>query len=214
MTLPLLLIPAAYLAGSIPASHWTALIFYGKDLRTLGSGNLGATNVQRNFGWGAAIPVGLFDLLKGFAPAFWFPALGGGDASWWGVVYGGAAIVGHSFPVWVRWRGGKGVATGAGVLIAVAPLAAVAGIVCWILTLLLARRVSVASMTAALAVPLAAATIPGVAGRDGAGDSPDGPLMFFLLAMAAFVLWAHRSNIRRLRAGTEPSIGGGEGAGR
>ena len=203
------LVVAAYLAGSIPASHWTALVFYGKDLRTLGSGNLGATNVQRNLDWGAAIPVGLFDVLKGFVPAFWFPQLDGSEAASWGVVYGAAAILGHSFSLWVRFRGGKGVATGAGVLLAVAPLAAVVGIVSWIVVLLAARKVSVASMAAALSVPLAAVALPRLAA--GSVDPPQGPLLVFLTGMAAFVIWTHRSNIRRLRTGREPSVGGRDG---
>ena len=101
---------------------------HGKDLRTLGSCNLGATNVQRVLGWGAAIPVGLFDIFKGFAPVWWFPQLDDQTAPWWTVAYGAAAIVGHVFSFWVRFRGGKGVATSAGVLLAVAPLAAAVGL--------------------------------------------------------------------------------------
>lgn len=190
-----LLVLAAYAVGAIPASHWTGLL-HGKDLRTLGSCNLGATNVQRVLGWRAAIPVGLFDIFKGFAPVWWFPQLDDQTASWWTVVYGGAAIVGHCFSFWVRFRGGKGVATSAGVLIAVAPLAAGVGLSTWLLVLLISRRVSVASMAAALSVPVAGF----VAMR------PAPPVMTFLVLMALFVVWAHRSNIRRLRAGEEPTI--------
>ena len=190
-----LLVLAAYAAGTIPASHWTGLL-HGKDLRTLGSCNLGATNVQRVLGWRAAIPVGLFDIFKGFAPVWWFPQLDDQTASWWAVVYGGAAIVGHCFSFWVRFRGGKGVATSAGVLIAVAPLTAAVGLGTWLLVLLISRRVSVASMVGALSVPVAGF----VAMR------PDPALMTFLVLMALFVVWAHRSNIRRLRAGEEPTI--------
>lgn len=190
-----LLVVAAYAAGAIPASHWTGLL-HGKDLRTLGSCNLGATNVQRILGWRAAIPVGLFDIFKGFAPTWWFPQLDGQTASWWAVVYGGAAIVGHCFSFWVRFRGGKGVATGAGVLIAVAPVAAGIGAGIWLLGLLISRKVSVASMAAALSVPVTGF----VAMR------ADPALLTFLVLMALFVVWAHRSNIRRLLAGEEPSI--------
>ncbi len=191
-----LLVLAAYAAGAIPAAHWTGLFIYGKDLRTLGSCNLGATNVQRVLGWNAAIPVGLFDVFKGFAPAWWFPMLDGQTAPWWGVVYGAAAIVGHVFSFWVRFRGGKGVATSAGVLIAVAPLAAAVGAGTWLVVLLISRRVSVASIAAAVSVPVAALL----------ALDPDTPLLTFLVLMAAFVVWAHRSNIRRLLAGQEPSI--------
>lgn len=191
-----LLVLAAYAAGAIPAAHWTGLFIYGKDLRTLGSCNLGATNVQRVLGWNAAIPVGLFDVFKGFAPVWWFPMIDGHTASWWGVVYGGAAIIGHVFSFWVRFRGGKGVATSAGVLIAVAPLAAAIGAGTWLVVLLVSRRVSVASIAAAVSVPVTALV----------AMDPDTPILTFLLLMAAFVVWAHRSNIRRLLAGREPSI--------
>ncbi len=191
-----LLVLAAYAAGAIPASFWTGRFLYGKDLRKLGSRNLGATNVQRVLGWGAAIPVGLFDVFKGFAPAFWFPVMDNRTAGWWAVVYGGAAITGHCFSFWVRFRGGKGVATSGGVLIAIAPLAAGVGAGVWLLTLLVARRVAVASIAAALSVPVTGFFL-----------DLTFPIMAFLVLMAAFVVWAHRSNIRRIRAGEEPRIG-------
>ena len=201
-----LLVLAAYAAGAIPASFWTGRFVYGKDLRTLGSCNLGATNVQRVLGWGAAIPVGLFDIFKGFAPAWWFPMLDDRTAPWWAVAYGGAAIVGHVFSFWVRFRGGKGVATSAGVLLAIAPVAAAVGLGAWLVTLLVTRMVSVASITAALAVPVAGFFL-----------APGPAVMTFLALMAAFVVWAHRSNIGRLLAGEELRIDsareedGGEG---
>lgn len=201
-----LLVLAAYAAGAIPASFWTGRFVYGKDLRTLGSCNLGATNVQRVLGWGAAIPVGLFDIFKGFAPAWWFPMLDDRTAPWWAVAYGGAAIVGHVFSFWVRFRGGKGVATSAGVLLAIAPVAAAVGLGAWLVTLLVTRMVSVASITAALAVPVAGFFL-----------APGPAVKTFLALMAAFVVWAHRSNIGRLLAGEELRIDsareedGGEG---
>ena len=191
-----LLILAAYGAGAIPASFLTGRLIYRKDLRELGSRNLGATNAQRVLGWRAAIPVGLFDVFKGFAPAWWFPMVDDRTAPWWAAVYGGAAIVGHCFSFWVRFRGGKGVATSAGVLVAVAPLAAVFGAGVWLLALLVARTVSVASIAAALSVPVVGYFM-GLAS----------PVLTFLVLMAVFVAWAHRSNIRRLRAGEEPRIG-------
>ena len=199
-----LLVLAAYAAGAIPTAFWTGKL-HGKDLRTLGSCNLGATNVQRVLGWGAAIPVGLFDIFKGFAPVWWFPQLDDQTTPLWTVAYGGAAIVGHVFSFWVRFRGGKGVATSAGVLVAVAPLAAAVGLATWLVTLLVSRMVSVASMAAAVAVPVAGFFL-----------DPEPAVMIFLVLMAAFVVWAHRSNIRRLLAGEEPRIdrrredGGGE----
>ena len=190
---PILLL-AAYAAGAIPTAFWTGRL-HGKDLRTLGSCNLGATNVQRVLGWRAAIPVGLFDIFKGFAPVWWFPQLDDRTAPWWTVAYGGAAILGHVFSFWVRFRGGKGVATSAGVLVAVAPVAAAIGFGTWLVALAASRMVSVASMAAAVAVPLAGLFL-----------DPGPAVMVFLGLMAVFVVWAHRSNIRRLLAGEEPRI--------
>lgn len=203
MVSTVLLVLAAYAAGAIPAAHWTGLYMYGKDLRTLGSCNPGATNAQRVLGWKAAVPIGLFDVFKGFAPAWWFPTIDDQAAAWWGVVYGGAAIIGHVFSFWVGFRGGKGVATSAGALIAVAPLAAACGAGTWLAVLLVWRRVSVASIAAAVSVPVAAFL----------AMDPDAPLLAFLLLMAAFVVWAHRSNIQRLLAGKEPRIDEVHGAG-
>ncbi len=197
----LLLLLAAYVAGAVPASHWTGLVFYGKDLRALGSQNLGATNAQRILGWRAAIPVATFDIFKGFAPALWFPQLAQVDdqaAASWGIAYGAAAILGHCFSVFVRFRGGKGVGTSAGVLLALAPGVVPVGAATWLLVLLISRKVSVASMTAALAVPIAGMVV----------IDAEGLLLAFFVALAAFVVWAHRANIRRLLAGEEPSIGG------
>ena len=202
MTTALLLVATAYAAGAIPASHWTGLL-HGKDLRTLGSCNLGATNVQRVLGWGAAIPVGLFDIFKGFAPVWWFPAIDGQSGEGWAIAYAAAAILGHCYSFWVDFRGGKGVATSAGALIALAPLAVAVGVVVWLAVLFGARKVSVASMAAAVSVPVA-----GFAATDARGA-----LLGFLTGMAIFVVLAHRSNIRRLMAGEEPSIGRRRGAG-
>ena len=192
---------AAYAAGSIPSAYWIGRVFYGKDLRELGSSNLGATNALRVLGWRAAVPVVLVDVFKGFAPAWWFPLLDGHAGAWPAVLYGGAAIVGHVFSIWVRLRGGKGVATAAGALVAISPLAVAVGLLAWLVALLAFRTVSVASMVAAVAVGLAGVAIPGT------GTAAQ----LFLGWIALFVVWAHRSNVRRLIAGTEPRIGGGQG---
>ncbi len=199
MTNALLLLLAAYVAGATPSAFWIGRAFYGKDLRTLGSCNLGATNALRVLGWRAALPVVAADIFKGFAPVWWFPGLDGQDAPWWTVAYGAAAIVGHVFSFWVRFRGGKGVATSAGVLAGVAPLAGVAGLAAWVLALLIRRMVSVASIAAALTVGVTGLLLPGI------GLSA----RIFMGFIAVFVVWAHRSNIRRLQAGEEPRIGGG-----
>lgn len=201
MTTPLLLTLAAYAAGAVPSSFWVGRYLYGKDLRTLGSCNLGATNVFRVLGWQPAVAVMIVDVFKGFAPVWWFPAIDGQSAAWWPVIYGASAIVGHVFSFWVRFKGGKGVATSGGVLIAMAPGVAALGLGTWIVTMLLARTVSVASMAAAAAVGIAGLLVPSV----------DVSVRLFLGFVAVFVVWAHRSNIRRLLRWTEPRIGGREG---
>lgn len=198
MTNALLLLLAAYVAGATPSAFWIGRAFYGKDLRTLGSCNLGATNALRVLGWRAALPVVAADIFKGFAPVWWFPGMDGQTAPWWTVAYGAAAIVGHVFSFWVRFRGGKGVATSAGVLAGVAPLAGAAGLAAWVLALLGWRMVSVASIVAALTVGVTGLLLPGI------GLSA----RIFMGFIAVFVVWAHRSNIRRLLAGEEPRIGG------
>ncbi len=187
---------AAYVAGATPSAYWIGRAFHGKDLRTLGSCNLGATNAFRVLGWQAALRVVVVDIFKGFAPVWWFPGLDDQTAVWWTVAYGAAAIVGHVFSFWVRFRGGKGVATSAGVLAAVAPVAALAGFVAWVVALLVTRTVSVASIVAALTVGVAGLFIPGI--------GVSGRVFFGFIAL--FVVWAHRSNIRRLLAGEEPRI--------
>ncbi|MDH3224123.1 MAG: glycerol-3-phosphate 1-O-acyltransferase PlsY [Gemmatimonadota bacterium] len=188
---------AAYLLGSTPTSFWVGKGLYGVDLRDHGSGNLGATNTFRVLGWKAALPVFLVDVLKGWIPAWWFPRLAGEADPLWAVGFGAAAILGHVFSVWVGFRGGKGVATSAGVLAALAPVSVAAGFAVWILTIGLTRMVSAGSMAAAVAAPVAAAFTPGVPRAVAA----------FLGALGLFIIWAHRSNVRRILSGTEPRIG-------
>jgi len=198
VTTPLLLTLAAYAAGAVPSAFWVGRFLYGKDLRTLGSCNLGATNVFRVLGWRPAAVVMVVDVFKGFAPVWWFPGLDGQDTAAWPVIYGGAAIVGHVYSFWVGFKGGKGVATSGGVLIAIAPVVALAGLGAWPLTMLATRTVSVASMAAAPAVGILGVVMPDFGL----------PVRVFLGFIAVFVIWAHRSNIRRLLAGTEPRVGG------
>ncbi len=198
---PILLVLLAYLLGSIPTSFWVGRAVYGVDLRREGSGNLGATNTFRVLGWKAALPVLLVDVAKGFVPAWLFPRLGGG--AWgWALAYGAAAILGHVFSVWVRFKGGKGIATSAGVFLGLAPWAVLAGFVVWTLTVATTRIVSLASMLAALTVPVAVWLLPPPGGR---------ALQWFTVALAAFVLWAHRANLRRLLKGEEHRFGRGPG---
>ncbi len=192
---PFLLVLLSYLLGAIPSSQIVARWSGGVDLTRHGSGNLGATNVFRLFGWKAALPVVLADMGKGWIPAALFPAVDGSSVWALSLAYGGAAIVGHVFPIWTGFRGGKGVATSTGVLLAVAPLALLVGVLVWLALVAATRIVSVASMSAALAVALVIWIHP----PEGAGVL----LPLFGSALAAFVLWAHRDNVRRLLRGEE-----------
>lgn len=192
---------ASYLLGATPTSYLAGRWARGIDLRREGSGNLGATNAFRVLGWKLALPVLIFDLLKGWVPAYLFPGWAG-VASEWALAFGAAAIVGHVFSIYMRFRGGKGVATSAGVFLAVAPLAALAGVVVWGTLVAGTRIVSLASIVAALVVPLVVWTLQG-----------SGAVLWLSIGLAAFVVYAHRANIRRLLSGTEHRFGsraGGE----
>lgn len=187
----------AYLLGSLPSSYVAGRL-RGVDLRENGSGNLGATNVYRVLGAGAAVPVVIFDVAKGFVPASLFPGWDGSADARLAIAYGLAAIAGHVWPVFLKFRGGKGVATGAGVLLALAPLTTVLALLIWIGVVSLTRYVSVASITAATLVPLLAVLL----------DAPRATVGFCAL-VAGFVWWTHRSNLRRLLDGTEHRFGSG-----
>lgn len=197
-----LLLLLAYLIGATPTSHWVGRGVYGVDLRREGSGNLGATNTFRVLGWKAALPVVLVDVGKGWLPVWLFPSLDGTGAGWgWALAYGGAAIAGHIFSVWVRFRGGKGVATSAGVFLALAPWAVLVGFATFALTVAVTRYVSLGSILAAAVLPFAVAVT-----RPALPDEARPGLLAFTSALAVFVVWAHRSNIGRLLRGEEKRI--------
>ncbi len=199
---PFFLLFLAYVLGATPSSLWVGRVFHGVDLRREGSGNLGATNAFRVLGWQAALPVMLADVLKGFVPVALFPNFAGTDSPAWLLAFGAAAILGHVFSFWVGFRGGKGVATSAGVFLALAPWALLIGFGVWLGLVLLTRIVSVGSIAAALVLPLAVLLTPS-AGGDG--------VVIFAVLLGLFVIWAHRSNLRRLVKGTEARIGESHG---
>ena len=184
----------AYLFGAVPFGLLVARA-RGVEIRAHGSGNIGATNVFRVIGKGWGIFTFALDALKGFLPAFLFPKLGGLEADW-GVLFGLAAILGHSFPIYLKFKGGKGVATSAGVLLGVAPLAVGIGFLAWLLCLVVSRYVSLSSIVAAIVV---AASVWAI----------DKGLVInlALTALAALVVWLHRANIGRLLNGTESRFG-------
>jgi glycerol-3-phosphate acyltransferase PlsY len=193
-----LMIGLAYLIGAIPTSYLAAKHGAGIDLREHGSKNLGATNVYRVLGWGYAIPVGLFDVAKGFVAAY-FIAPWVGPEQWIPIAVGIGAILGHVFPVYLKFSGGKGVATAAGVVLGIAPTAALMSVLVWGALVFATGIVSVASMSAAIAFPLAVWVL-----------TPERTTLVYTGAgIAGFIVFSHRSNIRRLWRGTEPRFGQG-----
>lgn len=185
---------AAYLFGAIPFGLLVARS-RGVDIRQHGSGNIGATNVFRVIGKGWGIFTFALDALKGFIPAFVFPRLAHMDPVW-GVLFGIVAILGHSFPIYLKFKGGKGVATSAGMLLGVAPLAVGVGFLCWVICMVLSRYVSLSSIVAAIAV---AVTV---------WIQDKGLVVnIALTVLALLVIWLHRANIKRLLNGTENRFG-------
>lgn len=187
-----LMVLLAYLIGATPTSYLAGRLGHGIDLREHGSKNLGATNVYRVLGWKYAIPVALFDIAKGVIPVKILAPWSNGPA-WFTVALGIAAVLGHMFSPYVRFRGGKGVATAAGVFLALAPLAVAISILIWLATLWLSGYVSVASLAVAVLFPLWVRL-----------TEPSQPYTFWAaVALALLIAYSHRANIRRLWDGTE-----------
>lgn len=186
------LIVVAYLVGSIPVGHLVGRA-HGVDLREVGSGSIGATNVRRALGWGWAIAVFLLDLAKGFLPALAARSILPGHEGLWYVV-GAAAVLGHCFSPWLGFRGGKGIATSLGMVFGASPWVAAGGFAVFVVCLALSRFVSLSSIIAVFC-----SILVGVFLHDwvyvGVG-----------IAIFLFVLYTHRRNLQRLMAGTEPKI--------
>lgn len=199
----------AYVAGATPFG-WLAGRLRGIDLRQHGSGNIGATNAVRVLGKSIGLPVFVLDMLKG-----WLPVTG---AAWWTaaepafaghamaaqsapVLAGLGAILGHTFTFWLGFKGGKGVATSAGVMFGLAPLALLAAVAVWGLCLKISRYVSLASIVSGWSLPVAVSVQQWRAGQLNL------PLLVLSLLIAVLVTVRHRSNLARLAAGTEPKAG-------
>ena len=197
MTAALPWLLASYLLGAIPTSYLAGRLFRGIDLREHGSRNLGATNLYRVLGWRFAIPVGVFDAAKGLVPVLVFaPRVSSSEL--FALVCGLVAVLGHVFSVFVGFKGGKGVATAAGVMLGLTPAALGIALVIWIALVYLTGYVSVASIAAAAVFPLAVYLI----------DPPDQIEILWLdVAVAAAIIWLHRANIGRLLKGTENRFG-------
>lgn len=205
MVLSLLASLAGYLLGAIPFGY---LIFYGVkgiDIRTVGSGNIGATNVGRQLGFGFFLLVFLLDVLKGFLPTTGLPLLlkqaGAAPPADLSVLVALATILGHNFPVYLGFKGGKGVATSLGALLALDPIACAAAAAGFFLIFLLTRYVSLSSVAGALAF---------VAGHFARVEDPWHPreraVSILAIAIALMLIVRHHQNLRRIMAGTEPRV--------
>ena len=186
---------AAYLLGSVPFSFFVARWFGVKDVRQVGSGNVGATNVMRSAGKGAGLLALVLDAGKGAAAA-WLAGLIEPQGSVLPPLAAAAAVVGHMYPVWLGFRGGKGVATGAGAFVPLAPAATAGSFLVFAVTTALTRYVSIGSLAGATAL----ATFPFALGSPPA-------VCWAAVFVSALVIWKHRGNLQRLMKGTESRIG-------
>lgn len=194
MLVDVALVGAGYLIGSIPFGVVVVRIARGEDIRNVGSGNIGASNVWRSYGKSLGIPVAILDVLKGFVPALVATEVAG---DWVGVLAGVAAMAGHARPLYLGFsRGGKMVATTGGVALAVATLPALLCLAVWLVTFALLRYASLASLVTAVALPIACAAF-----------GEPAPVIAFATLATAGVVVLHHQNIRRLLAGTEPKFG-------
>lgn len=188
----------AYLLGSIPFGVIVATFLGGKDIRKSGSGNIGATNVARVVGPLAGALTLVFDIAKGAGAVLLAEKVSNGSARWM-MIAGIAALVGHCFPVWLKCKGGKGVATAAGVFLVLSPPACLAAIIVFLLVVIFSRYVSLGSVSAAAAMPLLIYLL---------WAPRHAPLSVTAGALAAslLILYQHRGNLRRLLAGAEPKF--------
>lgn len=195
--IPLLWVFASYLIGSIPSSYIAGRLVRNIDLRQHGSGNLGATNTFRVLGARVAAPVMVADMAKGFVPAGLFTLWDGSDAWAWALAYGAAAILGHVFSIYMKFHGGKGVATATGVFLALSPVAVSVGVCAWLVVLFTSRMVSLASICGALVL------VPALLMTESRVE-----VLYLGIGVAAFVIVAHRANIGRIVRGEEHRFGG------
>jgi glycerol-3-phosphate acyltransferase PlsY len=191
VTAILLLVPVAYLLGTFPSAELVGRR-YGVDITKAGSGNPGASNVFRLLGWKAGVVVLLLDAAKGAAAAIAGSSIDGHRGAW---ILGVAAVVGHVFPVWRRFKGGRGVATGAGVFLVVYPYLTIALGVVWFVVARVLHKASVASLVCAIAAPVAVVLL--------GGDALD---IAVVAAVAGLLILRHAGNVRRLVRGEEHGL--------
>ncbi len=189
----------SYLLGSIPSSVWVGKIFYNKDVRDYGSGNAGATNTIRVLGWKAGIPVLLFDIAKG-----WFPVFASMHMLMWNmdpesliyvhIGFGLASVLGHVYPIYIGFRGGKGVGTLAGMALGLFPLAFISSLIIFIIVVGISKYVSLGSISAGIAFPIFLIFV---------FDIQSIPSIILGFIAAFFIIYTHRKNIKALLSGTE-----------
>jgi glycerol-3-phosphate acyltransferase PlsY len=187
-----LALAAAYLIGGIPFGYLLVRWRTGEDVRTKGSGNIGATNVLRTAGRAAGVATLALDIAKG-ALAVWLMDRASGGGSAWMAAAAVAVILGHAFPVFLKFQGGKAVASFIGAFLYVTPQALLASLVVFAGVVAVTRYISLGSITAAALFPLAVWLI----------ERPGAPVLLAALVSGAFIVWRHRANIARLRAGNE-----------
>jgi len=195
----ILVIIAGYLLGSIPSAVWAGKIFHGIDIRKYGSGNAGATNVIRILGWKTGIPVLVIDITKGWLAAslplfLKFTGNGSNEIITLQILGGIAAIAGHLFPLFAGFKGGKGVGTSVGVLLALNPLLTLSCLTIFMVVLLITGYVSLSSISFAIVFPLLLFTVFKI---------PSAVFKIFSILIAALIIFTHRTNIKRLLKGEE-----------
>ncbi|MDR0660941.1 MAG: glycerol-3-phosphate 1-O-acyltransferase PlsY [Prevotellaceae bacterium] len=203
IAIDILLVVVAYLLGSISNAIWIGKRFYGIDVRQYGSRNAGATNVLRTLGWKAALPVFLLDMLKGVLAVLLVrfttyipdtnPCVG------YQIALGAAVFIGHIFPIFARFKGGKGVATMTGVLLSMHPYALLIAFAVWLLVFLPTRYVSLSSICASIAFPIAVIVVFGMF----LDPAETLTMKIFSIAMCLIIIHTHRTNIKRLMKGEE-----------
>jgi len=191
----LILALVAYLLGSLPTALLLVRLMTGEDVRQKGSGNIGGTNALRAAGWKAGVAVTLIDIGKGALAVALMQRYN--PESVWVAAAMLAVVIGHCYPVWLKFRGGKGVAAGFGAFVVVAPLSAAAALVVWFLVLVISRWVALASMVASAVFPLSLKLI----------DKPDMVTLVSVSAAAVLIIFRHSSNIRKMLTGEEVKVG-------
>lgn len=203
MVISAALLLASYLLGSVPFGYLAARLA-GIDIRRTGSGNVGATNVVRVLGKRYGYPVFALDVLKGFGAVKISMLLAPGRPPEWnspeilGIFAAICSVLGHLYPPWLKFKGGKGVATSAGALLALTPLATMIAVAIWVVVFWTTRYVSLASVVAAIVLPFVVILVRSHDPNKGR------PLVYSSACVAAMVVWRHRSNLSRLMRGTEP----------